>query len=114
MLSDRLAVCQLIFPIKNPESIAMRRAARRDDNEDEVVNALRSRGVFVKKINDGGTFDLLCYHRGKTVLLEVKDGKKPPSARKLSDAEQKFHEDWPGDNLHVVTSAEDAITKFDW
>jgi hypothetical protein len=48
------------------------------------------------------------------VLLEVKDGKKSPSRRQLTDAEQKFHEDWPGDNLHIVTSAEDALTKFDW
>lgn len=92
----------------------MRRAARRDDGEDEIVDALKAKGVHVKKINDAGTFDLLCWYKGKTLLLEVKDGKKPPSARKLSDAEQRFHDDWPGDNLHIVLSADDAIAKFDW
>jgi hypothetical protein len=92
----------------------MRRAARRDSNEDEIVDALRAKGVYVKKINDEGTFDLLCWYKGKVVMLECKDGKKPPSARKLTDAEQRFHEDWPGDNLHIVLSADDAIAKFDW
>lgn len=92
----------------------MRRAARRDTNEDEIVGALTKHGVHVKKINDEGTFDLLCWYKGRTVLLEVKDGKKPPSARKLSDAEQRFHDDWPGDNLHIVLSADDAVKRFDW
>ena len=92
----------------------MRRAARRDDNEDEIVDALKAHGVYVKKINDEGAFDLLCWYKGRTVLLEVKNGKKPPSARKLTDAEQRFHDDWPGDNLHVVLSADDAVKKFDW
>jgi hypothetical protein len=92
----------------------MRRAARRDDGEDEIVDALRAHGVYVKKINDEGTFDLLCCYKGRTVLLEVKDGKKPPSARRLTDAEQRFHDDWPGDNLHIVLSADDAVKKFDW
>lgn len=92
----------------------MRRAARRDSNEQEIIEALRSRGVFVKQINDEGAFDLLCNHLGKTILLEVKDGKKPPSARRLSPAEQGFHDGWPGDNLHIVVSVDDALTKFDW
>jgi hypothetical protein len=92
----------------------MRRAARRDDNEDEIVDALRAKGVHVKKVNDEGAFDLLCWYKGKTLLLEVKDGKKSPSKRQLTDAEQRFHDDWPGDNLHIVLSADDAIAKFDW
>jgi hypothetical protein len=41
--------------------------------------------------------------------MEVKDGSKPPSARRLSDAEQKFHDEWPGNNLHVVNSEAEAI-----
>lgn len=89
----------------------MRRAARRDTNEDEIVDALRAHGVYVKKVNDEGAFDLLCWH-GRTVLLEVKDGKKPPSARKLTDAEQKFHDSWPGDNLFTVNSVEQALAVF--
>jgi hypothetical protein len=87
----------------------MRLAARRDANEDQIVSALEACGAFVKKINDGGTFDLLVWYRGNTLLLEVKDGRKSPSARELSPAEQKFHDAWPGDNLHIVLSPEDAL-----
>ena len=87
----------------------MRRAARRDASEDQIVSALEACGAYVTKINDAGRFDLLCWYRGHTLLLEVKDGRKPPSAQKLTAAEEKFHREWPGDNLHIVNSAESAL-----
>ena len=87
----------------------MRLAARRDANEDQVVSALQACGAYVKKVNDGGTFDLLVWYRGHTLLLEVKDGRKPPSAQALTSAEEKFHQEWPGDNLHIVNSVESAL-----
>lgn len=87
----------------------MRRAARRDENERKVIDALRACGAYVKQINDEGAFDLLVSYRGFTLLLEVKDGSKSPSARALTPAEQKFHDEWPGDNLYIVTSEHDAL-----
>jgi hypothetical protein len=87
----------------------MRRAARRDDNEKSIVSAMREAGAYVKVINDEGLFDLLVSHCGHTLLIEVKDGAKPPSARRLTDAEAKFHNEWPGDNLHIVNSVEEAL-----
>jgi hypothetical protein len=92
----------------------MRRAARRDDNEKEIVAAMRAEGAYVKVINDEGLFDLLVGYVGQsgteyTLLLEVKDGSKPPSARRLTPAEQKFHDEWPLFNLFIVNSAEEAV-----
>lgn len=92
----------------------MRRAARRDANEKEVIAALREAGAFVKVINDEGAWDLLVGYispsgREHTLLLEVKDGAKPPSARALTPAEAKFHEEWPLSNLFIVISAEHAV-----
>jgi len=87
----------------------MRKAARRDANERRVIDALRSCGAYVKQINDEGLADLLVYYRGHTLILEVKDGDKPPSARALTPAEQKFHDEWPGQNLHIVTSEHEAL-----
>jgi hypothetical protein len=87
----------------------MRRAARRDDNEKDIIKAMRACGAFVKVINDEGTFDLLCWYNGRTLLLEIKDGTKPPSARRLTDAEQKFHDEWPGSDLYIVNSVEEAL-----
>lgn len=87
----------------------MRRAARRDDNEREIIDALRAAGAYVKQINDDGTFDLLVWFAGRCLLIEVKDGKKPPSARRLTEAEQKFHDEYPGNNLFIVNSVEEAL-----
>lgn len=87
----------------------MRRAARRDANERRVIDALRACGAYVKQINDEGLADLLIFYRGHTLIFEVKDGDKPPSARALTPAEQKFHEEWPGTNLYIVTSEHDAL-----
>ena len=88
----------------------MRRAARRDDNEKEIVAAMREAGAYVKAINDEGLFDLLVCYRGETMLIEVKDGAKPPSARRLTEAEQKFHDEWPGSDLYIVNSVEEALS----
>jgi hypothetical protein len=87
----------------------MRRAGRRDANEQEIIKAMRAEGAYVKQINDEGLFDLLVSYRGETLLVEVKDGAKPPSARRLTDAEQKFHDEWPGSDLYIVNSVEEAI-----
>ena len=87
----------------------MRRDARRDANERRVIDALRACGAYVKQINDEGLADLLVFYRGHTLILEVKDGDKPPSARALTPAEQKFHDEWPGQNLYIVTSEYEAL-----
>jgi hypothetical protein len=88
---------------------SMRRAARRDANEGDIIKAMRAEGAYVKVINDEGLFDLLVSYRGKTLMIEVKDGAKPPSARRLTDAEQKFHDEWPGSDLYIVNSVEEAL-----
>lgn len=87
----------------------MRRASRRDVNERKIIDALKACGAYVKQINDEGAFDLLVCYRGHTLLLECKDGDKPPSARALTPAEQKFHDEWPGANLHIVNSEHEAL-----
>lgn len=87
----------------------MRRAARRDANEQDIIKAMREAGAYVKVINDEGLFDLLVSYRGETLLIEVKDGAKPPSARRLTEAEQKFHDEWPGADLYIVNSVEEAL-----
>ena len=87
----------------------MRRVARRDANERRVIDALRACGAYVKQINDEGFVDLLVWYRGHVLLLEVKDGDKPPSARALTPAEAKFHAEWPGQNLYIVNSEHEAL-----
>ena len=71
---------------------------------------MREAGAYVKQINDEGLFDLLVSYRGETLLVEVKDGSKPPSARRLTDAEAKFHNEWPGSDLFIINSVEEALS----
>lgn len=84
----------------------MRRAAKVDANQDQVVSALRAAGVLVLSLAalGKGVPDLLCAFRGRLVLLEVKDGNKPPSARKLTADQIDFHQAWKNVPLFVVDS----------
>jgi hypothetical protein len=88
----------------------MRRAARVDANQEQVVSALRACGATVRIVTQGdGLPDLLVGYRGYTLLLELKDGQKPPSARKLTPAEEKFFAEWKGGLLAKVESVEEAL-----
>ena len=88
----------------------MRYANRIDANQNKIVDALRKAGAVVRIISQGdGIPDLLVGYRGYTILMEVKDGDKVPSARKLTEAEQKFFDDWRGGMLVIVNSVEEAI-----
>lgn len=88
----------------------MRRAARVDANQTQIVEALRACGATVRVVTQGnGLPDLLVGYRGYTLLLEVKDGRKPPSDRVLTPAEEKFFKEWTGGMLAVVESVEDAL-----
>jgi hypothetical protein len=88
----------------------MRYANRIDANQNKIVDGLRKAGAYVRIISQGdGIPDLLVGYNGYTILMEVKDGDKVPSARKLTEAEQKFFDEWDGGMLVVVNSVEEAI-----
>jgi hypothetical protein len=88
----------------------MRHAARIDANQEQIVSALRAMGATVRVVTQGnGLPDLLVGFRGVTILMEVKDGQKVPSARKLTPAEQKFFDEWRGGIVAIVNSVDEAI-----
>lgn len=85
-------------------------ARRIDANQNAIVDALRACGAVVRVVTQGdGIPDLLVGYRGYTLLLEVKDGSKPPSARTLTEAEQKFFDEWKGGMVAIVNSADEAL-----
>lgn len=88
----------------------MRRAAKVDQNQAQVVKDLRAVGCSVLPLHavGKGCPDLLVAYGMKNHLLEVKDGSKPPSARKLTPAQEKFHAEWRGP-IFTVTSTEEAL-----
>ena len=88
----------------------MRRAAKVDDNQAEIVKALRKIGCSVQVLSSVGEGcpDLLVGYRGVNYLLEVKDGSKPPSHRKLTPDQISWHGRWRG-KVSVVGSVDEAI-----
>lgn len=86
-------------------------ANRVDANQSAIVAALRKIGASVQTLNavKHGCPDLLVGFRGQNLLLEVKDGRKPPSARKLTQDENEWFADWRG-CVYVVYSEIDAVT----
>jgi hypothetical protein len=88
----------------------VRRAARTDDNQAAIVQALRAVGATVQSLAavGAGCPDLLVGYRGSNHLLEVKDLAKPASARKLTEDQVRWHATWRGQRL-VVESVEDAL-----
>lgn len=84
----------------------MRATGKKDDNQGEIVNALWAIGCTVVVMHT--PCDLLVGYRGRNVLLEVKDGNKPPSARKQTEAQVIFQAGWRG-QYAVVKTVDEAI-----
>ncbi|CAB4139755.1 hypothetical protein UFOVP353_19 [uncultured Caudovirales phage] len=88
----------------------MRRAAKVDANQGEIVNVFRNMGCAVLPLHavGKGCPDLLISTANINILVEIKDGSKPPSQRLLTPDQQKFHMNWKGP-LFVIKSTQEAI-----
>ena len=89
----------------------MRKAARIDANQEQVVSVLRAAGATVQSLASvgKGVPDLLVGYKGQTLLMEIKDGNKPNSQRLLTEDQLKWHGSWKGGALAIVDSPESAL-----
>jgi len=80
-----------------------------DANQAEIVKIFRSAGASVccTHMLGRGFPDLVVGWGGQNILIEVKDGSKPPSQRKLTADEKAFHANWQG-RIEIVESIEDV------
>jgi hypothetical protein len=88
----------------------MRRAAKVDANHAEIVSALEEAGAQVTSLATvgNGVADLLVSWNGAWSVIEVKDGKKAPSARQLT----KLQKHWMSRQnamVYVVTNPMEAL-----
>lgn len=81
-----------------------------DANQKQIIAAFRKMGVFVRAMHAVGEGfpDLYVAVHGYSVLVEIKDGDKPPSAQELTPEQVKFHAECPGP-LHVVRGVDDVV-----
>ncbi len=81
---------------------------RTDANHRQIVDALRRCGATVLDLSNvgDGCPDLLVGFRGRNYLMEVKDGAKKPSQRRLRETQIEFFQSWAGQAAKVENLAE--------
>jgi len=85
----------------------MRRAAKVDANQEQIVSALRAAGASVQslaKIGQGCP-DILVAFRRRNHLMEIKN---PEGKDAVNGAQAKWHISWCAP-VHVVRSADEAL-----
>lgn len=79
-----------------------------DDNHQEIMDRFRGYGFSVFDTSRLPKFvDCIIARYDLNALVEIKDGEKPPSARKLTPDEEDFHDNWKG-LIYIVETFEDV------
>jgi hypothetical protein len=89
----------------------MRTAARVDANQGEIVAALRGIPgckVAITSALGHGFPDLAVGWMGANYLIELKDPGQPPSKRRLTPDEGRFHAQWSG-QVDIAETFEDCL-----
>lgn len=88
----------------------MRRAAKVDITQAEIVDALKKAGATVQHLHSVGQGcpDLLVGFRRQNFVLECKPNIGSPSKRELRPNQQEWHDGWKG-SVAVVETPEAAL-----
>lgn len=87
----------------------VRRAARIDANQAAIVAFFRRAGASVQILSSVGQGcpDLLVGYHLRNQVVEVKDGARAPSERRLTASEEAWHAQWKG-SVRIAESIDDA------
>ena len=87
---------------------------RTDANQKIIVAALRAAGASVAITSSlgKGFVDIVAGINGFSLLMEIKDGSKARSQQKLTEAEQKFFDEWKG-HAAIVTTIDEALSEIE-
>lgn len=88
----------------------MRKHARKDNNQNELVEQMRDLGFHVAITHQlgGGFPDIVVGGYGLNFMFEIKDPDQPPSKRRLTPDEELFHTVWYG-QVDVVETIDDVL-----
>jgi hypothetical protein len=87
------------------------RHKKKDDNHKEIQAHFERSGAGVKDVSSLPDFvDIIITYMGVAVAVEIKDGEKAPSSRKLTAGELDFKNYWEahGGKWALVESIKDA------
>jgi len=84
--------------------------ARIDENQPQIVKALRKAGADVLSLAEigKGCPDLLVWAGGEYYLVEIKNPDKPIKDRELTPQQVQFHSTWKG-IINVIETPEQAL-----
>ncbi len=90
------------------------RAAKVDANQPEIVRAFRDLGATVTHLHavGHGCPDLLIGYKGRFGVAEVKDGTKPPSARKLTAAQIAWWDEHEAIHPKAIVETVEDVARF--
>ena len=93
----------------------MRKKARVDANQKEIVSQLRKIGISVLHTHQlgSGAPDLVLGHNGLNYLIELKDSAKSKSQQRLTEDEEKFMQSWRG-NYSVCNTLEQILNVINY
>ena len=90
--------------------MSFRRAARKDGNHQDIAKLFMAYGFAVLDISQiKHACDIIVAKGGITFAIEIKDGSKPPSGRKLTQGERLFMEYWKDKGLWRLVETEDDV-----
>ena len=93
----------------------MRKKARVDANQKEIVQELRKRGISVLHTHQlgKGAPDIVVGYMNSNYLIELKDGNKSKSQQRLTKDELDFSLKWRG-SYAVCNSLEQILLLIDY
>tara|TARA_R100000426_G_scaffold13940_1_gene13437 strand:+ start:4335 stop:4646 length:312 start_codon:yes stop_codon:yes gene_type:complete len=93
----------------------MRKKARVDANQKEIVQELRKRGISVLHTHQlgKGAPDIIVGYMNSNYLIEIKDGNKSKSQQRLTKDELDFSLKWRG-SYAVCNSLEQILLLIDY
>jgi hypothetical protein len=90
----------------------VRRRHRKDRNHPEIREAVEALGYLWIELSQTNTgLDAIVVKHGRMVPVEVKDGARPPSARKLTPHEEQVHQQLKerGITVEILTGVDQSL-----